>query len=142
MKNGVAHNEDLSMKSPLLRVSGAGDIDIGNDRLNYVLKPTLVATTQGQGGKDRSEVAGLTIPVKLTGPLESPQYTIDFAGMVQDVAKQRIRRSYTPAGQKAARHQPRDGDAGKAAPKIPSRTASKDSAVNQPSLSRARKRVG
>jgi AsmA protein len=90
VKNGVARNDDLSMKSPLLRVSGAGDIDIGNDRLNYVLKPTLVATTQGQGGRDRTDLTGLTIPVKLTGRLESPDYTIDFAGMVTDIAKQRI----------------------------------------------------
>lgn len=90
VKGGVARNEDLSMKSPLLRVSGAGNIDIGNDRLDYLLKPTLVATTQGQGGKDRLDVAGLTIPVKLTGPLESPQYTIDFAGIVTDLAKQRL----------------------------------------------------
>lgn len=90
VKNGVARNDDLSMKSPLLRIGGAGNIDVGNDRLDYVLKATLVATTKGQGGKDAGDLSGLTIPVKLTGPIESPQYTIDFAGMVTDVAKQRI----------------------------------------------------
>lgn len=91
VKNGVAHNNDLSMKSPLLRVGGAGDIDIGNDRLNYVLKATLVATTQGQGGKDATNLAGITVPVKLTGALGAPQWSIDFAGMVTDVAKQQLK---------------------------------------------------
>ena len=72
VKNGVAHNNDLSMKSPLLRVGGEGDIDIGNDRLNYVLKATLVATTSGQGGKNATDLSGLTVPVKLTGALGAP----------------------------------------------------------------------
>ena len=90
VKNGVAHNNDLSMKSPLLRVGGEGDIDIGNDRLNYVLKATLVATTAGQGGKEIADLKGLTVPVKLTGTLGAPQYSIDFAGMVTDVARERV----------------------------------------------------
>lgn len=90
VKSGVAHNNDLSMKSPLLRVAGAGEIDIGNDKMNYVLKATLVATTAGQGGKDRTDLAGITVPVKITGALDKPQYSIDFAGMVTDVAKQTL----------------------------------------------------
>ena len=32
--NGVARNNDLSLKSPLLRVGGEGDINIGEDSLN------------------------------------------------------------------------------------------------------------
>jgi AsmA protein len=90
IKNGVAHNNDLSMKSPLLRVGGEGDIDVGNDRLNYLLKATLVATSRGQGGKDAADLRGLTVPVKLTGALASPQYSLDFGSMVADVAKQQL----------------------------------------------------
>ena len=44
LKGGVAHSEDLSMKSPLLRAKGAGDIDIGGNTLNYTLRPKLVNT--------------------------------------------------------------------------------------------------
>jgi AsmA protein len=90
VKNGVAHNDDLTMKSPLLRVAGAGDIDIGHDRMNYLLKATVVATGKGQGGKDLGQLSGLTIPVKLTGALESPQYAVDFAGMATDFAKREL----------------------------------------------------
>jgi AsmA protein len=90
VRNGVARNDDLSMKSPLLRASGAGEIDIGNDRLNYTLKATVVATTQGQGGRELAELRGLTVPVQLTGALAAPQYTIDFAGMVTDLAAERL----------------------------------------------------
>ena len=113
VKNGVARNNDLSMKSPLLRVSGAGDIDIGHDRMNYVLKATLVGTTKGQGGKDVADLGGLTVPVKLTGPIDSPQYAIDFAGMVTDVAKQRVQEELLKRlpGQAPGKSAPADGKA-------------------------------
>ena len=90
IKNGVAHNDDLTMKSPLLRVGGAGDLDIGHDRMNYLLKATVVTSTAGQGGKDLAELSGLTVPVKLTGALDSPQYAIDFGGMATDFAKRQL----------------------------------------------------
>ncbi|RPI45741.1 MAG: AsmA family protein [Betaproteobacteria bacterium] len=88
--NGVARNNDLAMKSPLLRLEGAGDIDIGDDRMNYLLKATLVATSRGQGGRDTAELAGVTVPVRLTGALASPQWSIDFAGMASDLAQKRL----------------------------------------------------
>lgn len=87
IKNGVAHNSDLSMKSPLLRVSGEGDIDIGNDRLDYLLRPTLVGTTKGQGGREASDLAGITVPVRISGPLNEPRYTIDFSGLAEELGK-------------------------------------------------------
>lgn len=88
--NGVAHNDDLSLKSPLLRLEGAGDIDIGEDRLNYRLKATLVATTKGQGGREVDELAGITVPVHLTGALDSPQWSVDVAGMAAGLAKKKL----------------------------------------------------
>src|SRR5687768_7933737 len=58
IKNGVAHNEDLEMKSPLLRIGGAGDIDIGQSRLDYTAKASVVATTKGQGGEELERLRG------------------------------------------------------------------------------------
>jgi AsmA protein len=89
--NGVARNNDLSLKSPLLRVEGAGDIDLGEDRLNYLLKATLVGTGKGQGGRDVGDLAGITVPVQLTGALASPQWSIDFAGMARDAAEKQLK---------------------------------------------------
>jgi AsmA protein len=88
--NGVARNDDLSLKSPLLRLEGAGDVDIGEDRMNYLLKATLVATSKGQGGRDVDELAGITVPVQLTGTLSAPQWSIDVAGMAADLAKKKL----------------------------------------------------
>jgi AsmA protein len=90
IKNGVAHNEDLDVKAPLFRVTGAGDIDISKSSINYVAKAAVVATTQGQGGKERDQLAGLTVPVKLTGPLDDMKYSVDYRAAAGDVAKSRV----------------------------------------------------
>ena len=89
IKNGVARNDDLDVKAPVLRIGGAGDIDIGNSQLNYVAKATVVATAKGQGGADLDHLAGLAIPVKLTGPFDAPKYEIDYGAIASQAAKAR-----------------------------------------------------
>jgi AsmA protein len=90
IRNGVAHNEDLDVKAPLFRISGKGDVDIGNSKIDYVTKAAVVATTKGQGGKDLGELAGLTVPVHLSGPLDDMKYDVDYSAVARDVAKSRI----------------------------------------------------
>lgn len=92
VKNGVAHNEDLQAKSPLLRLTGAGDINIGEGTMDYTAKATLAATTTGQGGKDRADVAGITAPVRITGPYEHLSYSVDVAALATDAAKDALAR--------------------------------------------------
>ncbi|MDP1995656.1 MAG: AsmA-like C-terminal region-containing protein, partial [Gallionella sp.] len=88
VSNGVAHNDDLSLKSPLLRLTGNGDINIGNDSMNYVAKATLAKTLEGQGGKDA--VGGITVPVRVSGPFADLKYTLDFGAMVSEAARQKV----------------------------------------------------
>ena len=88
VNNGVAHNDDLSLKSPLLRLTGNGDIDIGQSSMNYTAKATLAKTLEGQGGKDT--VAGITVPVRVSGPFADLKYTLDFGAMVGEAAKQKV----------------------------------------------------
>lgn len=88
--NGVAHNDDLNMKSPLLRVTGSGDIDIGNEKLNYIAKPTVVASLKGQGGSDLGALNGLTFPVKVTGTFSDPKYGLDFSAIGTEIAKKGV----------------------------------------------------
>ena len=92
IKNGVAHNEDLQGKSPLLRLGGAGDIDIGAGAMNYTAKASVVATTTGQGGKDLARVAGVTVPVHITGPFENLKYSVDVGALASGVAKDALTR--------------------------------------------------
>ncbi|MCK9386984.1 MAG: AsmA family protein [Sulfuritalea sp.] len=84
--NGVAHNDDLAMKSPFLRLAGAGDIDIGGGQMNYVAKASVVATSAGQGGQGLDQLKGLTVPVRVSGPFENLSYKIEFGSLVSGMA--------------------------------------------------------
>lgn len=88
VSSGVAHNDDLSLKSPLLRLTGAGDINIGNDSMNYIARATLARTLEGQGGRDN--VGGITVPVRVSGAFSDLKYTLDFGAMVGEVARQKV----------------------------------------------------
>lgn len=90
IRNGVARNDDLSMKAPLFRVTGNGEIDIANETINYLAKPTIVKSLAGQGGAGLDELSGLTIPVKLTGTFAQPKYALDFAGIAAAVAQKKV----------------------------------------------------
>jgi AsmA protein len=74
IKNGVAHNDDLLAKAPLLRLTGSGDADIGANALNYVAK------VSGESG-------GTGLAVKIDGPLDAPQFHPDFGALARDLAK-------------------------------------------------------
>ncbi|MGB2833977.1 MAG: AsmA family protein, partial [Methylotenera sp.] len=93
IKNGVAHNEDLAMKAPILRLGkgdSRGDIDIGNETINYLAKPTIVKSLKGQEGADLDALAGVAIPLKITGTFSNPKYGMDFAAIGTALAKSNL----------------------------------------------------
>ncbi len=93
IKNGVAHNDDLAMKAPILRLAkgdSKGDIDIGNEKLNYLAKPTVVKSLKGQGGADLDSLAGIAIPMKITGTFSSPKYGLDFSAIASGLAQSQL----------------------------------------------------
>jgi len=90
IKNGVAHNEDLDVKAPLFRLGGRGDVDIGNSRLDYLAKAAVVASAKGQGGADLAQLAGVTVPVRLSGPFDDLKYQVDYGAVAAELAKSRV----------------------------------------------------
>ncbi len=93
IKNGVAHNEDLAMKAPVLRLAkgdSKGDIDIGNEKINYLAKPTVVKSLKGQGGAELDDLSGIAIPVKITGTFADPKYGMDFAAIGSALAQSKL----------------------------------------------------
>ncbi len=87
IKDGVATGNDLDGKSPLLRLAGAGKVDLGAGTLDYTAKVAVVGTLKGQDGRDVSELRGVTIPVRLYGPFEKLAYTIDWGSVAQEALK-------------------------------------------------------
>ena len=88
--NGVAHNDDLTIKAPYLKLGGSGDIDIGNDSINYLVQASVVTTAGGQGAKDLEYLNGVTVPVRLSGPFDKLAYKIEFADIASAALKSKV----------------------------------------------------
>ncbi|MBI3445907.1 MAG: AsmA family protein [Magnetospirillum sp.] len=85
---GILTNNDLALKSPLLRVEGKGIVDLPQRSVNYRIEPKVVASLEGQGG---GNAAGLVVPVLVSGPWDNLSYRPDLEALlkqnVQNVGK-------------------------------------------------------
>jgi AsmA protein len=88
--DNVITNNDLNIKAPAFRVSGKGDVNLISQTLNYATSVIVVNTNEGQGGKNRSDLKGLTIPVRFYGDLSNPQYQIDFRALLKENIKREL----------------------------------------------------
>lgn len=102
LHQGVAHNDDLSAKSPFLRLSGKGDIDIGNSQLDYLAQATLVATAAGQGGQEAGNLTGIPVPVRVSGPFAAPKFHLEFAELLKGAAAAKVKQQVDQIRQQAS----------------------------------------
>ncbi len=91
VKNGLVTNPDLSAKSPLLRLTGKGKASLPAETIDYRVTATVVATTKGQGGADLQDLAGVPIPVHVTGTFQDPKYGLDMGALGQALATSKIK---------------------------------------------------
>ena len=90
MTNGLIRNKDLKAKSPLLRIEGEGEVNLPADSIDYLVTTELVGSLAGQGGKERHDLAGVAIPVRVSGPLSQPKYRPDLQAALSAKAKAQL----------------------------------------------------
>jgi AsmA protein len=83
IKNGVAESKDVRASSPLVRLAGAGTVNLAQRQVDAVLKPKLVGSLSGQGGP-AGDLTGLELPIKIKGPWERPQVGPDVDGLLKN----------------------------------------------------------
>lgn len=88
---GIARSDYLDAKSPLFRASGEGSFDLINETMDYLAKPTIVASKKGQGGKGLEELRGLTVPVRFRGSWADPKISVQLDRALKQKATQRLR---------------------------------------------------
>jgi AsmA protein len=71
INKGVARNDDLKAHSPLMRLSGAGNLDIGGNGIDYLARATLLR--------------GIAVPVKIYGALDNPAWSVDYTALAGGV---------------------------------------------------------
>ncbi len=76
IRQGVLHNDDLKMITPLLLAKGAGRVDLGADSVDYVLRVALAT-----GSKEQKR---LFVPITIKGPFTDLAYGVDLAAVAKD----------------------------------------------------------
>ncbi|MCK5307964.1 MAG: AsmA family protein, partial [Gammaproteobacteria bacterium] len=90
IKNGLIRNDDLSMSSPLLRLSGKGEVSLPEETIDYTLTAKLVGSLEGQGGAALGDLKGVSIPVHVGGTFSKPSYAPDLGAALSDAAKAKV----------------------------------------------------
>ena len=86
--NGVMTSSDLDLRSPLLRVGGAGTVDLPGEQVDYTLTTLVTGTAQGQGGDDLAALKGVKIDIPIRGSFA--ELAANFAGVVFQGMKDNI----------------------------------------------------
>jgi AsmA protein len=97
--NGVGKNKDLSLISPLIRISGEGDVDLPLTKVDYRLVTGIVDSIEGQGTTDDS--TGFKIPLLIKGPFHDVGISLDVSNALKDEAKKKLDDAKEKAKEKA-----------------------------------------
>lgn len=92
VRRGVIKTDDVTMLSPLFRLTGEGTVTLPSQSQDIRLNPRLVASLRGQGGdRDRQ---GLGIPIRIRGTFNDPKVGLDVGQAarkrVEDEARKRV----------------------------------------------------
>lgn len=90
IRHGIAHNDDLDLRSPLLRVTGSGDVDLARKRLDYTARVTLAESPAAGDPAGLAVLRGLAVPVRLGGSFDALSWRIDPAPLAIDLAKREL----------------------------------------------------
>ncbi|KJZ04889.1 AsmA family protein [Pseudoalteromonas piscicida] len=85
---GVGQNDDFSLASPLLRVTGKGTVDLPQTLVDYRVVTGIVDTIEGQASSDDS--TGFKIPVRIKGPFHKVETSLDLKEAAKDKAKDKV----------------------------------------------------
>lgn len=88
--DGVVSNGDLAAKSPLLRLTGKGSVNLVSEAIDYRADATLVASLEGQGGRELAELKGIPIPIAITGTLGNPRFNLPIGAIFEEKARQAL----------------------------------------------------
>ena len=79
---GQAVTTDLNLIGPLVKMTGAGTIDLGTKQIGFRVAPELVMSTEGQGRT--GDPVGFGIPVMIEGPWDAPRIYPEIQGILDN----------------------------------------------------------
>jgi AsmA protein len=92
INKGVVKNKDFLGMIPLIRLTGAGDINLVTNQMDYQLQAQVTGEKTFEDGYSMKDLEGLKIPVKVKGDLEQPSFSVDLGAVLGEIAKQQARK--------------------------------------------------
>lgn len=86
--NGVMNSTDLDLRSPLIRIGGAGQVDLPGEQVDYTMTTLITGSATGQGGEDLEALKGVKLDIPIRGSFE--ELSANFAGMILKGMKDNI----------------------------------------------------
>jgi hypothetical protein len=88
-RDGVFRSDDLAGRARLLRLDGTGVLDVVAETIAADLSATLV---QRPDGPDLKGLDGIQVPIRVAGPVASPEIDADVAPALAEAARRAARR--------------------------------------------------
>jgi len=76
--------------------SRGGKVDIGAGSMDYTTRVSVVGTPRARMGRTVEPVARVTVPVKVSGPLDRLAWNIDWNVAAQEALKSQVTQKLTP----------------------------------------------
>lgn len=96
VNDGVMSGDNLKLVTPVINANGSGRYDLVRNALDYTINVTVAEDADGK----LSELAGITVPIKLSGNLMSPDYSLDLKSALRGVAEKRLQQEKAELEQK------------------------------------------
>ncbi len=81
--DGVLVNRDLLMLSPVVRVTGAGQVPLPQRSVDYRAEARLLVTAGSRRGENA--LAGVPIPIRIIGGWDNPRVSVNWKGVFRSV---------------------------------------------------------
>lgn len=107
INDGQVSQQDLLMLSPLLRIEGAGSVNLPGQSLDYRLRPRAVASIEGQGGQ--RDLRGITVPIRLRGDFNDVSVGVDTAAVGEALLQGALNNALGSQGATSPQDALRDG---------------------------------
>lgn len=89
IKEGKLSATGFEMKSPLIRTAGEGDIAPESGNISYRLNATVAPAANRRTAGELAELRGVTVPIRVSGPYDTPSIAFDFAAASGDIVARR-----------------------------------------------------
>jgi AsmA protein len=77
--NGIAETNNFKMTSEVLKVTAEGKVDLTQSTIDMLARPEVAAGPEGKRGANN--LAGLSVPVRIEGPLANPSIRPEVKAM-------------------------------------------------------------